>query len=159
PRGAGRVRGSAPRRFQRVFTRKPRRRSSNPAKFCPPSVTDSGECYGRPQSGHEARRGGRATRLVRVSPLDAAPLRRAGPRPCTAPSAETAAPRPRRTTMRQLILEHTVRLPAPNGALYSPRVYGEDRSDGLWEGWIEFQPLTSRGSVLATGRETTQPNR
>jgi hypothetical protein len=28
----------------------------------------------------------------------------------------------------------------------------------MWEGWIEFHPANGSGSVLRTGRETTQPN-
>lgn len=61
--------------------------------------------------------------------------------------------------MRTLILEHTARIRAPNDTLYSPRVFGEDRGDGTWEGWIEFEPLGPLSPVLTTPRETTQPNR
>jgi hypothetical protein len=40
---------------------------------------------------------------------------------------------------------------------YSVRVYGQERSDGTWEGWIEFYPL-GFASILRTGQETSQPN-
>ena len=45
-----------------------------------------------------------------------------------------------------------------DGALYVPRIYGQQRADGTWEGWIEFYP-TGDGVVRVTDRETTQPNR
>jgi hypothetical protein len=40
---------------------------------------------------------------------------------------------------------------------YGIYVYGEARTDGTWEGWIEFIPV-SGGSTLRTDRETSQPN-
>jgi hypothetical protein len=43
------------------------------------------------------------------------------------------------------------------GRVYLPRVWGERRADGRWEGWIEFQDTTT-SHVLTTDRETTQPN-
>ncbi len=45
----------------------------------------------------------------------------------------------------------------PPGAGYTAHVMGEEREDGMWEGWIEF--LGWAGEVRRTGRETTQPNR
>lgn len=42
---------------------------------------------------------------------------------------------------------------------YEARVYGTEREDGTWEGWIEFHPVDAYGSVLRTGQETTQPSR
>jgi hypothetical protein len=42
------------------------------------------------------------------------------------------------------------------GRTYSARVCGREREDHLWEGWIEFEG--SKGEVLRSGRETTQPN-
>jgi hypothetical protein len=41
---------------------------------------------------------------------------------------------------------------------YLARACGTPAPDGLWQGWIEFEPL-ERGEPLRTGRETTQPNR
>lgn len=37
-------------------------------------------------------------------------------------------------------------------------VVGARRSDGEWEGWLEYVPLDD-SDVLVTGTETTQPNR
>jgi len=62
--------------------------------------------------------------------------------------------------MRELIHQHSTLVHAPNATLYSPRVLGQDRDDGTWEAWIEFHPVSrSTAGALATGRETTQPNR
>jgi hypothetical protein len=40
---------------------------------------------------------------------------------------------------------------------YVATACGRERSDGLWEGWIEFED-TDTGDVVRTVRETTQPN-
>jgi hypothetical protein len=42
------------------------------------------------------------------------------------------------------------------GGEYIARACGRERGDGLWEAWLEF--VRDDGSVLRTGRETTQPN-
>src|SRR4029450_206380 len=44
------------------------------------------------------------------------------------------------------------------GGLYTARICGRQRSDGGWEGWVEYEP-TDRSPVLRTPRETTQPQR
>ena len=41
--------------------------------------------------------------------------------------------------------------------VYRARSCGRERDDGTWEGWIEFVPEDG-GPVLASARETTQPN-
>jgi hypothetical protein len=46
-----------------------------------------------------------------------------------------------------------------DGAEYEARVYGTQRSDRTWEGWIEFHPVSGAGTVLRTQQETSQPNR
>ncbi len=46
-----------------------------------------------------------------------------------------------------------------SGALYIARAVGEQREDGLWEGWLEFIPVRGNEKPLCTDRETTQPNR
>jgi hypothetical protein len=62
--------------------------------------------------------------------------------------------------MRELIHRHSTLVQAPDDTLYTPHVLGQDRHDGTWEAWIEFRPVTlRRGAILATERETTQPNR
>jgi hypothetical protein len=60
--------------------------------------------------------------------------------------------------MTETIQEYSVRFQADEGTLYAILARGELRDDGMWEGWIEFQPLDG-GQPLRTGRETTQPNR
>ncbi len=45
------------------------------------------------------------------------------------------------------------------GAEYFAQASGRKRDDGLWEGWLEFLPVGDSGDQLASGRETTQPNR
>lgn len=42
-----------------------------------------------------------------------------------------------------------------SGTEYLPRVFGRQRADGTWEGWIEFVALGAQ-TVLRTPRETTQ---
>jgi hypothetical protein len=42
------------------------------------------------------------------------------------------------------------------GGLYTARICGRRRSDGVWEGWVEYEP-TDGSPVLRTPRETTQP--
>ena len=58
----------------------------------------------------------------------------------------------------ETIQEYSVRFQADGGLLYAILARGELRDDGMWEGWLEFQPLDG-GQPLRTGRETTQPNR
>jgi hypothetical protein len=43
------------------------------------------------------------------------------------------------------------------GVTYMARACGREMDDGRWEGWIEFEG--DDGSVVRSGRETTQPNR
>ena len=60
--------------------------------------------------------------------------------------------------MSELLYEHPTRV--KNGeTTYIARIYGEERSDGIWEGWLEFHPTEKDKPVLHTGQETTQPSR
>ncbi len=61
--------------------------------------------------------------------------------------------------MPQLIQQYTHELTGDDGTIYQVRAYGEPRTDGTWEGWIEFHPLDSTQPILRTERETTQPDR
>jgi hypothetical protein len=61
--------------------------------------------------------------------------------------------------MAEQIEKYTSLLRDEQGVNYSIEVYGEATSSGLWEGWVEFQPLDAPAPVLRTERETTQPNR
>jgi hypothetical protein len=52
---------------------------------------------------------------------------------------------------------HTFSTPTsgPAGA-YTVRVLGRERTDGTWEGWLEFAPVGGGGHALSTGQETSQ---
>jgi hypothetical protein len=60
--------------------------------------------------------------------------------------------------MGESILEHSVVVVDHEGTSYRATTCGEAREDGTWWGWLEFQPRDG-GPPLATGQETTQPNR
>lgn len=60
--------------------------------------------------------------------------------------------------MRELIHRHSARVLTGDGVLYEALIYGEQRADGTWIGWLEFLPMPA-GPVLRTGRETSQPDR
>ena len=59
--------------------------------------------------------------------------------------------------MPQTVVEFDTPVADTSGEQYAARACGRERSDGLWEGWIEFVN-TATGAVLRTVRETTQPN-
>jgi len=42
------------------------------------------------------------------------------------------------------------------GGVYTARICGRQRSEGVWEGWVEYEP-NDGSPVLRTPRETTQP--
>ena len=60
--------------------------------------------------------------------------------------------------MSEFIYEHPAKITS-EGSVYTALVYGEPRSDGTWEAWIEFHPAGKRKPVLRTEQETSQPNR
>jgi hypothetical protein len=60
--------------------------------------------------------------------------------------------------MAEVLVEFENKWTGPDGKTYEARACGRGREDGLWEGWLEFVPVEG-GDVIATGRETTQPNR
>jgi len=48
----------------------------------------------------------------------------------------------------------------PRGEMYFAEAVGRQREeDGLWEGWLEFEPLDPQAGSISSLRETTQPNR
>jgi hypothetical protein len=59
--------------------------------------------------------------------------------------------------MAEMIQQYAEKIESPSGTSYDVFAYGQPRSDGNWEGWIEFH--SAGGRVLRTARETTQPNR
>lgn len=85
----------------------------------------------------------RFTGLEATAPPDAQPLGRAlVERP--------AAP--------QLVHQFREPLRGADGRWYAVRVYGGQRPDGTWIGWVQFHALDG-SRVLGTGRETTQSSR
>lgn len=61
--------------------------------------------------------------------------------------------------MAELLQKYSTTVLGRDGTEYVVRSYGEERSDGTWTGWLEFDPSDLSGSVLRTGQETSQPNR
>jgi hypothetical protein len=61
--------------------------------------------------------------------------------------------------MEELIQRYESRVEDGAGASYEVSVYGAEREDGTWEGWLEFRPAAGGGPARRTGRETSQPNR
>jgi hypothetical protein len=60
--------------------------------------------------------------------------------------------------MAETLLQYQATILSAEGIPYQARACGAPMSDGLWEGWIEFDPIGG-GELLRTPRETTQPNR
>jgi hypothetical protein len=56
------------------------------------------------------------------------------------------------------IHDHSAIVVGRDGTPYRATTWGEERADGTWWGWLEFEPRTG-GASLRTGQETTQPNR
>jgi hypothetical protein len=58
----------------------------------------------------------------------------------------------------EFIYEHPAKV-ISEGATYTAKIYGIERADGTWEGWLEFHPADKSKPVLRTEAETSQPNR
>ena len=56
-----------------------------------------------------------------------------------------------------LIREHPTKV-IEGDATYAVWICGTERSDGTWEGWLEFHPNNVTQPVLHTDQETSQPN-
>lgn len=61
--------------------------------------------------------------------------------------------------MAEVLVQFETIVAGPNGSRWSPRACGRARRDGLWEGWIEFEPANPADGALRTSRESVQPNR
>ena len=61
--------------------------------------------------------------------------------------------------MAELLQEYSARVKDPVGEIYIVRSYAEERADGTWVGWLEFEPADGSRPVLRTGQETSQPSR
>jgi hypothetical protein len=64
----------------------------------------------------------------------------------------------RRTFMAEVLLQFSEPVRGADGRSYQARAIGAETADGLWHGWIEFSSGDA-GELVATDRETTQPNR
>ena len=63
--------------------------------------------------------------------------------------------------MADLIHEHSTVIEGEDGRAYRARIYGQERRDGTWNGWIEFITTDAAGATetLRTAQETSQPDR
>jgi hypothetical protein len=61
--------------------------------------------------------------------------------------------------MVEHIHTHSTRVLRDDGTEYETHIYGAERDDGTWVGWLEFHAVGKSGAVLRTGQETSQPNR
>lgn len=60
--------------------------------------------------------------------------------------------------MAETLLQFQWTVVAPDGTAYRAKACGSPMPDGMWQGWLEFEP-TDGGEVMRSPRETTQPNR
>lgn len=61
--------------------------------------------------------------------------------------------------MAELLQEYLTIVEGPSNTNYIVRSYGEQRADGTWIGWLEFDPDDASKPALRTEQETSQPNR
>lgn len=61
--------------------------------------------------------------------------------------------------MAEILVKFDEPIAAPGGKTYFAHAVGKEVDGGLWDGWLEFQGVDDGSDVLASGRETTQPNR
>jgi hypothetical protein len=61
--------------------------------------------------------------------------------------------------VRELIHRHLTPVRAADGTLYVARTYAEERGDGTWYAWLEFDPLDWAKPTLHTDQETSQSTR
>jgi hypothetical protein len=60
--------------------------------------------------------------------------------------------------MAEVLVKFDEPIAASGGKTYLAQAVGKEVDGGLWDGWLEFQGIQD-GLALASGRETTQPNR
>jgi hypothetical protein len=61
--------------------------------------------------------------------------------------------------MAELLREYATIVTGRDETNYFVRSYGEERRDGTWIGWLEFEPADPEKPKLQTAQETSQPNR
>jgi hypothetical protein len=59
----------------------------------------------------------------------------------------------------EILVKFDEPIAGPGGKTYLAQAVGKEVEGGLWYGWLEFQTVGSEPDALASGRETTQPNR
>src|SRR5688572_29401276 len=62
------------------------------------------------------------------------------------------------TVMAEVLVQFEDEIVDGEEHAYVARVCGRVAEDGLWDGWVEFEPKAG-GETLRTPRETRQPNR
>jgi hypothetical protein len=60
--------------------------------------------------------------------------------------------------MAEVLVQFPDTLAGEDGRAYRAQAVAGQMPDGLWEGWIEFEPVGG-GKAVRSPRETTQPNR
>jgi hypothetical protein len=60
--------------------------------------------------------------------------------------------------MAELLREHPTLVGGVDDKAYVAQIWGHEMTDGRWEAWIVFVPIT-RGQARRTDRETTQGSR
>lgn len=61
--------------------------------------------------------------------------------------------------MAEILVKFDEPIAAPGGNTYFAQAVGKEVDGGHWDGWLEFQNTEDGLNALASGRETTQPNR
>jgi hypothetical protein len=61
--------------------------------------------------------------------------------------------------MAEVLVKFDEPIAALGGKTYLAQAVGKEVEGGLWDGWLEFQGVEDGLEALASGRETTQPNR
>jgi hypothetical protein len=61
--------------------------------------------------------------------------------------------------MTEILVKFDAPIPRADGTSYFVQAMTRRRDDNLWEGWLVFTPAKGGGEPVASGRETTQPNR
>ena len=61
--------------------------------------------------------------------------------------------------MAEVLVKFDEPIAGSGGKTYLAQAVGKEVDGGRWDGWLEFQGVEDGVSALASGRETTQPNR
>ncbi len=56
--------------------------------------------------------------------------------------------------MAELLQEYLTGVVGADKTIYTVRSYGEERLDGNWIGWLEFEPDDASKTTLRTEQET-----